>query len=385
LVRAGELLERTSRAHRDGWVRASAVCARAALFSAALRAQIRAPTAAGFDAQRQAELAARRLGDFEHWLERATEDREARVRCAVAMSLRHLPAPQALRVGRALSADPCDAVRTAQIEAWEELACTAAVQALIARLDHESVARVRTQIALSLQRLSGFKHRDDPRPWRDWAKGLAADWKPTLLPASGAAAASGNAAGGVGGEARSSARASFGGLALLSSRICFAIDFSGSMWTPMPDGRLPKELVDARLRATLESLPASTHFNIVVFTNEVIPWRPKLVPAQPFQVRSAIADFERCQERGRGNFFDAAVFALDDPEVDTLLTLSDGVPTGGFHSHLDRVIPLLLERNRFRRVAFDTVLVDAPSAAERRWRVLSDRSGGRLVSTEKAE
>jgi hypothetical protein len=36
-------------------------------------------------------------------------------------------------------------------------------------------------------------------------------------------------------------------------------------------------------------------------------------------------------------------------------------------------------------VAFDIVLVDAPSAAERRWRVLSDRSGGRLVSTEKAE
>ena len=188
-----------------------------------------------------------------------------------------------------------------------------------------------------------------------------------------------------GGEARTSAQVSFVGLPLLSPHICFAIDFSGSMWSPMPDGRLPKELVDARLRATLEGLTQATEFNIVPFTNEILPWRPKLVPANPANVRTAIADFEKCQARGRGNFFDAAVFALADPEVETLLTLTDGVPTGGFHSNLDLVIALLLERNRFRRVAFDTVLVDSSAQAERRWRMLAEFSGGRLVATEKAE
>ena len=153
----------------------------------------------------------------------------------------------------------------------------------------------------------------------------------------------------------------------------------------MADGRLPKDLVNARLRATLEALPSTTQFNVVPFTNEVLPWRPKLVPATPFNVRSAIADFEKCLARGRGNYYDAAVFALDDPEVDTLLTLSDGVPTGGFHSDLDLVVPLLLQRNRFRRVAFDTVLVDSPPGHLRRWQILSRDSGGRLVAMDRME
>ncbi|HUR27906.1 MAG TPA: hypothetical protein VM509_06955, partial [Planctomycetota bacterium] len=259
--------------------------------------------------------------------------------------------------------------------------------ALVAALDSETAARGRREIVGALQQLSGLLQRDDPRPWRDWAKTLAPDWHPTLLldrPALEAGARGAVTLRGGGGEARTTA-ASFVGLPLLSARICFAIDFSGSMWTPMPDGRLPKELVDARLRATLESLTPATEFNIVPFTNEILPWRPKLVPANPANVRTAIADFEKCQEHGRGNYFDAAVFALDDPEVDTLLSLTDGIPTGGFHSDLELIVPLLLERNRFRRVAFDTVLVDAPPYAERRWRVLSQFSGGRIVSTEKAE
>jgi len=379
--RPGLLLERCARSHRDALVRAAAVCARGALLAAAERGAAR--EASG---EQPAALDARAQAEFVHWLSRCAEDRDPRVRCAVAMSARHLPAAQALALTRALADDPQDAVRLALVETCEALACTQSLQALIGRLERESMPRARAQVVAALQRLSGWKHRDDPRPWRDWLNTLPPDWRPGLFPT--AADSTPAAAAGAplaGGEGRSSARASFVGLPLLSPRVCFAIDFSGSMWTPMPDGRVPKDLVDARLRSTLEALSPATQFNIVVFTNEVIPWRPKLVPAQPAHVRAAIADFERCQERGRGNFFDAASFALDDPAVDTLITLTDGVPTGGFHSHLELVIPLLLERNRFRRVAFDTVLVDAPAGAERRWRVLSQHSGGRLVATEKAE
>lgn len=382
LERSGLLLERCARTHREALVRAAAVCARGALSAAAARSQGR-ESGAVRDEQQGAHVAQAQAG-FVHWLSRCGEDRDARVRCAVAMTARHLPAGQALALTRALADDPQDAVRLALVETYEALACVQSLQALIDRLDRETMPRARAQVVGALQRLSGWKHRDDPRPWRDWLRTLPPDWRPTLLPPADAPQAAAGAAA-QGAQARTSARASFVGLPLLSPRVCFAIDFSGSMWTPMPDGRVPKDLVDARLRATLEALTPDTQFNIVVFTNEVIPWKPKLVPAQPAHVREAIRDFERCQEHGRGNFFDAALFALDDPAVDTLITLTDGVPTGGFHSHLDLVIPLLLERNRFRRIAFDTVLVDAPPGSERRWRLLSENSGGRLVATEKAE
>jgi hypothetical protein len=368
LERAAGALEHAARSHRDGLVRASAVAARAALLAKSPHA---ADEREGFD---------RLLG-------RCREDRDARVRCASALAARELEPARALALAAALARDAETSVRLARIELLERIACKPSAVALIAALTEETFPRARTSIVQALQRLSGFKHREDPRPWRDWARDLPEDWRPTLMPSYGEPGRDSNAGGGeaAGGEARTMASTSFVGLPLTSQRVCFAIDFSGSMWTPMPDGRMPKELVDARLRSTLESLPSSTQFNIVPFTNDVLPWRPKLVQATVGNVRAAIADFEKCQARGRGNFYDAAVFALDDPEVDTLLTLTDGVPTGGFHSDLELVFPLLQERNRFRRVAFDTVLVDAPAAAERRWRLLSRDSGGRLVAVDKAE
>ena len=371
LERGVSTLEHAGRTHRDAGVRAEAICARAAI---AARAASGSPLAAP--------------EDFTAFLARCAEDRDPRVRCATAMAARSLPAASSISLMRAFALDPRLEVRLARIETLEILSCKPAVNALIAAFDTENAARARHELVASLQRLSGFKHRDDPRPWRDWAAQLPADWQPTLIPGRDSESGEqrgGTPAGGAGGEGRTSAQVSFVGLPLVSAHICFAIDFSGSMWTPMPDGRLPKELVDARLRATLERLTPATEFNIVPFTNEILPWRPKLVPANPANVRTAIADFEKCQAHGRGNFFDAAVFALLDPEVDTLLTLTDGIPTGGFHSNLDLIVALLLERNRFRRVAFDTVLVDAPSYAIRRWQTLSQFSGGRLVATDKAE
>ena len=366
LDQAAGALELGARTQRDGLARASMVMACGALM---LKAE---------------SMGERRREEFPNLLRRAREDRDLRVRCAALLASRALPVPSALLSAGALALDEEPVVRLARIELLEELACRESAAALIESLAAETFPRARTAIVRALQRMSGLKHREDPRPWRDWLGTLPPGWRPTLL-ADGGAAGRDRADSDGGGEARTQAKTNFVGLPLTSRRVCFAIDFSGSMWTPMPDGRLPKELVDARLRSTLESLPPDTRFNILPFTNEVLPWRPKVVPATAGHVRAAIADFESCKARGRGNFFDAALFALDDLEVDTLVTLSDGVPTGGFHSDLDLIVPLLVARNRFRRVAFDTVLVDAPQAFARRWQVLSDASGGRLVGVERAE
>jgi len=59
------------------------------------------------------------------------------------------------------------------------------------------------------------------------------------------------------------------------------------------------------------------------------------VPASKRNVRAALKFFEDCHERGRGNFYDAALLALSDPEVDTLVVLTDGEPTGGTHNAVE--------------------------------------------------
>jgi hypothetical protein len=111
-----------------------------------------------------------------------------------------------------------------------------------------------------------------------------------------------------------------------------------------------------------------------------VPWEDSLVDAKPAQRRRALEFFVGCRKQGRGDLHGAVRLAFEDPEVDTLMIWSDGVPTGGFHSNLELVVPLLLERNRFRHVAFDLILVDAPRGSARRLDELAVRTGGRVLS-----
>jgi hypothetical protein len=105
-------------------------------------------------------------------------------------------------------------------------------------------------------------------------------------------------------------------------------------------------------------------------------------PAKKQIVAKALDFFTSCRAKGRGNFYDAALLALSDPDVDTITALTDGVPTGGFHSDMDLIVPLFCERNRFRKVVVDSILVDARLGTARRWYELSRRTGGRCTEVE---
>jgi hypothetical protein len=138
-------------------------------------------------------------------------------------------------------------------------------------------------------------------------------------------------------------------------------------------------VLDAKLREALESLPAGTAFNVIPYTNDPIPWEKRLIVSDARSVRRALDFFERCNRSGRGNFYDAALLALDDPEVDTIVVLTDGVPTGGHRWNLELMFDLLVERDRFRKVAFDSILVDAPWSKRRLWEDFAQRTRGRSV------
>ena len=140
-----------------------------------------------------------------------------------------------------------------------------------------------------------------------------------------------------------------------------------------------KSYADVELRKALESLPDTARFNLIPYTSQPHPWKPALVRATRRNVKQAIAWFEACTERGTGDFYEAAILAMQDPEVDTILSFTDGLPTGGRRCRLDLMVPQLLRRARFRRIAFDTLLVDAPKRLHRHWQRLADESGGQLV------
>ncbi len=291
-------------------------------------------------------------------------------RVAGLVALERLGSAQALATAIKLAADEDPRVRLAALDTLDALGSRASMAALVARLGLEQRLRLRWRIVDLLQSASGLKHRLDARPWKLWIETIPPDGvlrRP--VPNKGA------------GDPNVS-RTAFTALPLISDRVCYLFDFSGSMWTPLGDGRIPKDIVSDKLRAALEGLPPETEFNLIPFTNEPIPWSDKAQPATPKNLRAALEFFLACRERGRGNFLDAALLAASDPRIDTICVLTDGVPTGGTHSDMDLITPILVEHTRFRRVVVDSILVDAPPGAARRWAELSRLTGGRSIEVE---
>ncbi|HVS17967.1 MAG TPA: HEAT repeat domain-containing protein [Planctomycetota bacterium] len=294
--------------------------------------------------------------------------RDAVERAAALVALRVLEPPDLEAVARARAADDSVAVRALALEVLRSARTKPALGVLVARLSDDPRTGLRQRVVTALREATGFPYRLDPRPWRDLVARLPADWDGRPLRAAPVEAADG----------RSLAKGPLK-LPVDSDRVVFLFDFSGSMWTPLDDGRTPKDIVAARLRETLEGLDPATHFNLIPYAHDPQPWQERMVEASPKRVREALEFFDALTLRGKGNVYDAALLALADPEVERVVVLTDGVPTGGLHSDMDLVVPLLTEHDLLRGVAFDLVLVDAPGPKVRRWRAFAEASGGRAI------
>jgi HEAT repeat protein len=296
----------------------------------------------------------------------AASSREPAVRCAALLTAQR-GAPDSLpELALRLASDPEPRVRALCVDALARLGTRPALLALVERLEVEPRLGLRVRLVDALQALTGLRHRMDPRPWRLVAERLAPGWSadPQRPEATRADAS----------VARAPLR-----IPVESDRIAFLFDFSGSMWTALPDGRTPKDIVAARLREALERLPPGSCFNLVPYSYDPTPWREQLCEARPARVREALEFFERCSLRGKGNVYDAIRVALSDAQVDRIVVLTDGVPTGGLFSELELVVELVGEHALLRGVALDAVLVDAPRSRARLWAELARRTGGRVT------
>ncbi|MCA8960355.1 MAG: VWA domain-containing protein [Planctomycetes bacterium] len=145
------------------------------------------------------------------------------------------------------------------------------------------------------------------------------------------------------------------GLDLSGRNIIFILDISGSMETTDPftpeqiaelnrPGRtrvgdkdpLEEKFLQERkriLRAKKElikvvkSLPEDKNFNIVIYSNDVTPWKSELVDATRDQKDSAEKFIEAIQPHGVTFTDEALRLSLEDPSVDTVYLITDGAPT----------------------------------------------------------
>lgn len=312
-------------------------------------------------------LALQKLDYFEALprAERALVDRDPALRCAAVLFFARTTEQESLEIARRMLSDPDTRVRSACIDVLQGIDSRASILALVEHMQTEARSRLRWGILGWLRARSGEEHGFEPQAWRVWAAGVE-----------------GRVSTGAGSLRRGpvgDTRVAFAGMSVVSDRIAFLIDLSGSLWQAKVGDKTRKQIVDEQLRAVLKVLPEGTRFNVIPYTGAPLPWERELVASSASNVSRALSDFERCHQSGRGNFYDAARLAMEDSEVDTICVLTDGVPTGGRRWNMDLMVEVLAEHHRLRRVAIDSILVDSPRRQREAWARLASLTGGRSI------
>jgi len=180
----------------------------------------------------------------------------------------------------------------------------------------------------------------------------------------------------------------FFGKEILSRNVMFVIDCSQSMmlWDPDPEFRgddievRRERLRRAKLQLLLavRKLPPGSRYNIIAFNDHVYPWSKTLVPASRSSFNKARKFVAKFKADLLTHTDKALELAFTDPNIDTIVLLSDGSPYKGV---IDPDLPKkILERvrdlNSSRKIRIDTFGFEGAGKLPRKYRQMGYRSGG---------
>jgi hypothetical protein len=261
-----------------------------------------------------------------------------------------------LDYAKKLIADKVWQVRAAVIESLANFKVKESVDILIEALPKEE-GRLRADIAYVLRSLTGKWFADDVQGWTDWWK-VARDKFEFLKEE----VKMDEKEEGIKPSKYRTEPATYYGMEVLSSRVCFLIDTSGSMEEAAElviEGKLYKgtklDIAKGELWRCLEKLTPKVKFNIVTFHTEYSAWQGKLVKATDEVKKSAVNFISKLSPQMDTNIYDPLEFALNDPEVDTVYLLSDGLPNTGKVPTPEAILRKVREVNATRKVVINTI------------------------------
>jgi hypothetical protein len=207
----------------------------------------------------------------------------------------------------------------------------AATGAIVARMGAEEGLMLH-RFADALWQLSGQPFRTNPKGWQDWWKDQGETFEPIALEELERLR--------LEEERRRLAQTtranSFFGIRVISHRVIFILDVSGSMEerlrTPYlgEQGEMRLDFAKREMIAAIQRLEKGTFFNLITFSSDTDSWTPSgMALSTPENLASAVAYAEKMRPGGGTNLFGAMRAAFADPEVDTIFVLSDGEPSIG--------------------------------------------------------
>lgn len=167
----------------------------------------------------------------------------------------------------------------------------------------------------------------------------------------------------AGGSSSGGSTASYYDIPLVSSRIAFLIDHSGSMRAQVGTDKKFTRLDAAKekLTAVVEALPKTHQCNMVTFETGVHPMWKELRKLTNENRAEFLAAIEKIPFGGGTNTFGALLEAFEDSEVDTIYLLTDGIPTSGTITDPNEILDELQRINRTRQIVVHCIAIGIDS------------------------
>lgn len=286
------------------------------------------------------------------------EDRAWQVRLAAVRIAPSLDADTGLAVYLAAIADGDWRVRVQAMESACLLRVRETIGPLIELLGKER-GRLRWDLYLALRDLTGKELGLDAPNWKRWWDVNKETFEVPPRPAAGAVERPNGETG-----------VQFFSLPILSTRMSFVLDLSGSMRDPAPPGpgkaaESKLDLAKREMGRTIGQLPEIVWFNLLLlgcdrdgaYARERMAWRRSIQPATPRGRAEAAAFLERQEGHGWTNIWDGIELAFEDDAVDTIYLYTDGGCSRGVYVATEDIFEELQKLNRYRKIMIHTVEV----------------------------
>jgi HEAT repeat protein len=250
-------------------------------------------------------------------------------------------------------------LRVAAIRGLVKLRRKDSIDLLVNRIDKED-GRMLAEVVDALRGLTGKPFGYAPGQWKEWWTRAKEDF---ILPDKALAIASSQAG-----------MTTYHGVPVLSNRIVFLLDMSGSMSTETAGTETRMDQAKKELTRVLSQLNPAAQINMIFFDDKIQPWSKGLLPIKT-HLKEAQAVVAKVAPRGQTNIFDSLDFAFSQKEADTIYLLSDGDPTAGRIIDPDDILREIRRMNRLRQIVIHTISFGASPFLKR----LAEQNGGQYV------
>ena len=186
-----------------------------------------------------------------------------------------------------------------------------------------------------------------------------------------------------------------------SLKVVYVVDISGSMLAAIDDyedlapeaGKSRVDLMRREVKGSIQSLPPEASFNVIAYSDVVIPWNDRNLMATPDNKKKAAEWLDGLAAAGQTNIFDAleTAFRLAPNSGkdkyyattgDTILFLSDGGPTCGRTTDCEEILREVKKWNETRRITIHAVGIGAQTV-ENFLKALAKENGGNSTFIKK--